>query len=211
MRARGDEDALLRRHERPPAEPGRRRVAVARRTAEALVAQQRSEVGAHGGEPVAHMRDEIGIVGLGRHIHGKVSSGESVAGLPAHDRVAPYERATANDGLNEAALARFHIPTGHGGKVEGEFASELALRRQPVAWGEPPLGDVVGDRVSDGKVARAVPALQGRRPGLQHHPAPPRKRPIDCIMLRSPRFRLGRRIAQKVGPVFMSLTPHPIN
>ena len=72
VRARGDENALLRGHQRPPSEPGGRCVAIPRRPAEALVAQQRPEVGAHGGQSVAHSRNDIGVVRLRRQIHREV-------------------------------------------------------------------------------------------------------------------------------------------
>ena len=90
-----------------------------------------------------------------------------MAGLAAHDRVAPDERAAPDDGFDQASLARLDIAARHGREVEAKLAGQLALRRQAVARREPPLRDVLGDGVGDGEVARAVAALQSGRPGLR--------------------------------------------
>ena len=211
MRAGGDEDPLLRGHQRPPPKPGGRCVAIPGRPAEALIAQERPEVGAHGGDAVAHTGDHIGIVRLGRHVHGEVRPRQPVAGLAAHDRVAADERATPHDRFDQASLARLDIAARHGGEVEGKLAGELALRRQPVARREPPLRDILSDRIGDGEVSRALTALQGGRPSLRHRSSRVHLRPIDCIELRAPRFDFRRRTAQKRSHVSDSVTPDPVN
>jgi hypothetical protein len=56
MRAGRKEDALLRGDERATPEPARGRVAVHRRSAEALVAEERVEIGGDARKPFPHPR-----------------------------------------------------------------------------------------------------------------------------------------------------------
>jgi hypothetical protein len=56
MRAGRKEDALLRGDERPPSEPARGRIAVHRRSAKALVAEERVEIGGDARKPFPHPR-----------------------------------------------------------------------------------------------------------------------------------------------------------
>ena len=211
VRARGDEDPLLRGHQRPPSKPGGRCVAIPRRPAEALVAQKRPEVGADERDAVAHAGDHIGVVRLRRHVHGEVRPRKPMAGLAAHDRVAPDERAAPHVRFDQASLSGLDIAARHGGEVEGKLAGELALRRQPIARREPPFRDILGDRIGDREVAGALTTFQSGRPRLRHRSSRVHHRPIDCIKLRAPRFDFRRRTAQKRSHLSESVTPDPVN
>jgi hypothetical protein len=74
MRAGGEEYALLRRNERAASEPARGCVSVHRRSTEALIAEQRVEIGGDARKPLSHPLKQFRIVWLGGHVHREVGA-----------------------------------------------------------------------------------------------------------------------------------------
>src|SRR6202046_858313 len=104
MRAGRQEYAFLRGDERTPSKPARGRVAIHWRSAEALVAEERVEVGGDARKPLPHPREQFRIVRFGRHVHREVRARALGAGVTPDRGMSPHERAASNDGFNQTAL-----------------------------------------------------------------------------------------------------------
>jgi hypothetical protein len=198
MGARRHEQPILGGNERAPPEPCGCGVAVRGRAAKTLIAQKRLEIARDAREAIAHSRDQRRILGLGGHVHRKIGARPSWRRLAAHHRGAPNERAAAHDRLDQPALARFNITARDGCEVERQAIGERPLRRQAIARGEPPGGDIGRYRFRDGEIAGPFPAIEGGRPRL--HRRLPRAR-IDWTVLRGRSRDIGRR------PVFKAAAP----
>ena len=132
MRPRREEHALLRGNERTPSEPARGCVPIHRRSAEALVAQQRIEIGGDARKPLPHPRKQLRIVGLGRHVHCEIRARAPRTSFAANRRVPPNEGAAPDDRFDETALSGLDISSGDRGEVERKAAGEVSLRRQAI-------------------------------------------------------------------------------
>ncbi len=166
MRAGRQEDALLRRHQRAAAEPRRGRVAIERRAAKTLVAQQRVEIGADARDAFAHARQQRRILGLRRHVHREIGARTARRRVAGDHRLPADEGAAADGGFDQPALAGFDIAARDGGEIELQALGEIALRRQAVARREPAGRDVGRDRVGDRQISGAVAVGERRAPSF---------------------------------------------
>jgi hypothetical protein len=116
--APGARNCALARNERAAPEPARGCVPVHRRSAEALVAEQRIEIGGDARKPLPHPLKQFRIVRLGGHVHREVGARALWAGIASNRGVPPNERAATDDGLDETALSSLDVTSRDRGEVE---------------------------------------------------------------------------------------------
>ena len=166
MRAGREEYAFLRGDERAPSEPACGGVPVHRRSAEALVAQKRIEIGGDARKPRPHPLKQFRIFRLRRHVHREVGARALRAGIASNRGVSPNEGAASDDGFDEPALSSLDIASRDRGEVERQTPGQVSLRRQAIARRQAPRRYVGCDRIRDGEIFRAVAPLKDWRPGL---------------------------------------------
>jgi hypothetical protein len=185
MRARCDEQAILRRHQRAAAEPVRGGVLVGLHAAKTLVTHQRDKIAPDRFEAVLHAVQQLRIVGLGRQVHREVDDLRMARhrGVHAPRRFA-HEGAASDMGFDQAALLRLEIAARDGGEIDVEAAGKLALWRQPIGSGETAAANVLGDGIGDGEVARLVAQREVRRPVLH----------VSCVLRPNSILRVRRPV-----------------
>jgi hypothetical protein len=188
MRAGREEYPLLRWDERAASKPACGRVAVHRRSAEALVAEQRVEICGDARKPRAHPLKQLRIVRLGGHVHHEVGARALWAGIASHGGVPTNESAAADHGFDETALSGLDIAARDRGEVERPAPGQVSLRRQAIAGRQTSRRDVGRNRVGDSEIFRAFSTLQDWRSGLHGVIADPWRSELtaDCWTLGTP-------------------------
>ena len=165
MGAAGDDDPIRRRVKADPPDPGRRGGAMIGEAAPGRIGHEVVER-AEGGDLGEPLREQRPVARVRRRVERQL---DQVVTAVAH-RIGPalpgspgtHIGAAADLSADQAALRHQGVGAAHRADGDAQSVGEVALRRQAGAFGQSAGGDVVGDRLGQGAIARPGPGREIR-------------------------------------------------